>query len=188
MNQVSRKIELNDRTLWFDGSTSVTEEHILQLIAEHKSLDHIFIKKIVPSVEQYNKLVPFNQQIHEKTNVNDIVVDWNIPTEFKQLDVEEYVYQKLDDELDRQGWSKLAYPPTVKTRVDEELELYTSLGLIDVLRALIYVINTLQNNDIVWGVGRGSSVSSYVLYLIGVHDVDSIKYELDFRDFLRSTE
>ena len=35
------------------------------------------------------------------------------------------------------------------------------------------------------GVGRGSSVASYILYLIGVHRIDSIKYNLDWKEFLR---
>jgi DNA polymerase III alpha subunit len=37
----------------------------------------------------------------------------------------------------------------------------------------------------VWGVGRGSSVASYVLFLIGVHRIDSMKYNLDYKEFLR---
>jgi DNA polymerase III alpha subunit len=43
----------------------------------------------------------------------------------------------------------------------------------------------MRSNNIVWGVGRGSSVASYVLYLLGVHKVDSIKYGLDIREFLK---
>ena len=48
-----------------------------------------------------------------------------------------------------------------------------------------YIIDTLRENNIVWGVGRGSSVSSYMLYLIGVHKVDSIKYNLNINEFIR---
>ena len=43
----------------------------------------------------------------------------------------------------------------------------------------------LKTNSIVWGVGRGSSVASYVLFLLGVHKIDSVKYNLDWREFLR---
>ena len=50
---------------------------------------------------------------------------------------------------------------------------------------LIYLIDLMRTNNIVWGVGRGSSVSSYILYLIGVHKVNSILYKLDINDFLR---
>jgi DNA polymerase III alpha subunit len=46
----------------------------------------------------------------------------------------------------------------------------------------------MRENDIVWGVGRGSSVASYTLYLIGVHKIDSIKYELDINEFLKGEQ
>ena len=67
-------------------------------------------------------------------------------------------------------------------RVVEELELYRSRNLYPILRALIYIIDTMRKHDIVWGVGRGSSVAGYVLYLLGIHKVDS-RYNLDIKEF-----
>jgi len=43
----------------------------------------------------------------------------------------------------------------------------------------------LRKNNIVWGVGRGSSVASYVLFLLGVHKIDSMYYELSVDEFLK---
>ena len=43
----------------------------------------------------------------------------------------------------------------------------------------------VKENKIVWGVGRGSSVASYVLYLLGIHKIDSIQYRLDWKEFIR---
>jgi DNA polymerase III alpha subunit len=43
----------------------------------------------------------------------------------------------------------------------------------------------MRKNKIVWGVGRGSSVASYVLFLIGIHKVNSLKYNLDIKEFLK---
>jgi DNA polymerase III alpha subunit len=57
--------------------------------------------------------------------------------------------------------------------------------MLDLLRVLKYTVDTLKTNSIVWGVGRGSSVASYVLFLLGVHKIDSVKYNLDWREFLR---
>ena len=57
--------------------------------------------------------------------------------------------------------------------------------MLDLLFCLKYIVDTLRENNVVWGVGRGSSVASYVLYLLGVHKIDSIKYNLDWREFLR---
>ena len=71
------------------------------------------------------------------------------------------------------------------TRVSEELEAFIEHGMMDLLYYLKYLVDTLEKNNILWGVGRGSSVASYVLYLIGVHKIDSIAYNLDWREFLR---
>tara|TARA_B100000963_G_scaffold14057_1_gene10835 strand:+ start:589 stop:1128 length:540 start_codon:yes stop_codon:yes gene_type:complete len=98
--------------------------------------------------------------------------DWYMPDEYKQMDVEEHI-------------RSLTKTQEEKTRVEEELVLYRKYNVLNVLRFLVYLIDTMRTNNIVWGVGRGSSVSSYVLYLLGVHKVDSIKYGLDITDFLK---
>ena len=70
-------------------------------------------------------------------------------------------------------------------RVIEEYKAFSDLNMIPMLRYLIYLVDVMRENNVVWGVGRGSSVASYVLYLIGIHKVDSIKHNLDYREFLR---
>lgn len=72
-----------------------------------------------------------------------------------------------------------------KDRVTEELELFIQHGMFDLLFYLKYLVDTLRQHKIFWGVGRGSSVASYVLYLIGIHKIDSMKYNLDINEFLR---
>ena len=57
--------------------------------------------------------------------------------------------------------------------------------MFDLLKYMVYLVDFMRENDIVWGVGRGSSVSSYVLYLIGVHKVDSVQFDLDYHEFMR---
>lgn len=72
-----------------------------------------------------------------------------------------------------------------KDRVYLEINLFTQHNMFDLLYYLKYLVDTMRNNNIVWGVGRGSSVASYILYLIGVHKIDSIKYGLDINEFLK---
>ena len=98
--------------------------------------------------------------------------DWYMPDEYKQMNVEDHI-------------RSLAKTQEEKIRVEEELVLYRKYNVLNVLKFLVYLIETMRDNNIVWGVGRGSSVSSYVLYLLGVHKVDSIKYGLDITDFLK---
>lgn len=72
-----------------------------------------------------------------------------------------------------------------RSRVEYELGLFESYNMTKLLRCMIWLIDYLEENNIFWGLGRGSSVSSYCLYLIGLHLVDSIKYDLDVNEFLK---
>lgn len=179
----SHKTELADRTLWYDGDSTVSEEKIVQLLAAGLPVDGMFVEQVTQEIKRYNTLVPKEQQISVKTEMTAPVVQWVLPEPYASLDVKEYVLDKLSLECIRVA------DTLNRTRIQrtlQELKLYESMQLIDLLRALIYIINTLQDRDVVWGVGRGSSVSSYVLYLIGVHDVDSVVYSLDITDFLHT--
>jgi DNA polymerase III alpha subunit len=99
--------------------------------------------------------------------------NWYMPEEYKSLNIEEWL------------WSKCPPWDPQHTRVKEELEAYKARNMLDLLRWLKYFVDTMTKNNIVWGLGRGSSVASYVLFLIGVHSIDSIKYNLDWQEFLR---
>ena len=72
-----------------------------------------------------------------------------------------------------------------KARIEHEFNVFRNRNLLNVLRFLLYFVTTCRDKNIVLGVGRGSSVSSYILYLIGIHKVNSIKYNLDFSEFLK---
>ena len=73
-------------------------------------------------------------------------------------------------------------------RVDQELELFIKNDMYDLLHVMKYVVDTLRENNVVWGVGRGSSVASYVLHLIGVHKIDSVKYNLPIEEFFKGEQ
>jgi DNA polymerase III alpha subunit len=99
---------------------------------------------------------------------------WNIPEEYYP-NLTEMLYGMC--ETDQQ-----------KDRVSLELDLFIKNGMYDVLHVMKYIVDTLRNNNILWGVGRGSSVASYVLYLIGVHKIDSIKYNLPIEEFFKGEQ
>jgi len=102
--------------------------------------------------------------------------EWLMPDTYKQLDVVQWLY---DAQYLRHHNEKRI------RRIKDELREYEKHGMYDLLRYLIYLVDFMRENNIVWGVGRGSSVASYVLYLIGIHKVDSFKYNLDYKEFLR---
>lgn len=97
--------------------------------------------------------------------------NWHMPDEYKNLDIAKWVIEQCNTEQELE-------------RVKHELLLFLERDLFALLQYLKYLVDTLRQHDIVWGVGRGSSVASYVLYLIGVHKINSIQYQLDITDFL----
>jgi len=103
---------------------------------------------------------------------NDCHNNWFLPNEYKNFDIAQYVLEqcKNDAELQRAG---------------EELLLYQERDMFVLLQYLKYLVDTMRQNNIVWGVGRGSSVSSFVLYLIGIHRINSLYYDLSIDEFLK---
>jgi DNA polymerase III alpha subunit len=98
--------------------------------------------------------------------------NWKMPQAYKDLDIAEYVLSLCSNEAELQ-------------RVGEELLLYQERDLFNLLRYLKYLVDLMTENNVIWGVGRGSSVASYILYKLGVHKIDSIYYQLDIKEFLR---
>jgi len=122
-------------------------------------------------MDPLQKYVPLD--VDQKTFDGVCQSEWFMPDEYKELDVVAHLYSLCegDDEPFH--------------RVNEELAEFQRRGMFDLLRYMIYLVDFMRENKIVWGVGRGSSVASYVLYLIGVHKINSIQYGLDWREFLR---
>ena len=120
----------------------------------------------VPGVKQYiesNESVEVFDQAQQS--------NWFMPEKYKNLDIEEYLVTLCPEE----NYGRLVI----------ELELFRQHGMISLLKYIKYLVDTMREHSIVWGVGRGSSVASYALYLIGVHKIDSVKYELNINEFLK---
>lgn len=179
--QASLNTELKDRILWFDGDSTITAPSMEARISSSQFIDGFFVEEINKALQQYNHFYPKDQQIQVKDSVRQLTYEWNIPIEYAELNVSQYVFELLTKQL---TYLDTSIAEKAVHRVTKELELYKKYGFLPLLRALIFIINTLQSNNVVYGVGRGSSVSSYVLYLIGVHDVDSLEYSLNIEDFL----
>jgi DNA polymerase III alpha subunit len=104
--------------------------------------------------------------------VEQCLQNWNMPDEYNTYPIWDYCIKQCDT-IEKQQ------------RVSMEFDLYNERGMLPVLRFLKYLVDVCNKNNIVLGVGRGSSVASYVLYLLGVHKIDSLKYELDIKEFLK---
>ena len=124
-------------------------------------------------IDLFNKFAT-ELEVSPISDISLISKEFNIPLHYKELDVEKYIHSKL-----------VQRDPDEIGRVEMELEMYKERGLFPVLQLLIWIVDTMRKHNLVWGVGRGSSVSSYLLYILGVHKVNSHKYRLDIKEFLK---
>ena len=166
------------------GRSYTTESELCDLLYQNPGLDlNLFL---VDDQDRYNKSVhdlhlqdempilkgytSINWSIDEFDSFNQ--QHWQMPKEYKQLDIAEYILGlcKTQPELQRVG---------------AELLLYQERDLFNLLRYLKYFVDTMRANNVVWGLGRGSSVASYVLYLLGVHKINSLYYDLPIEEFLK---
>jgi DNA polymerase III alpha subunit len=119
-------------------------------------------------------------EIHEYVDINCTVEEfdsamqsiWFIPEEYKNFDIAQFVLDKCKNEAELQ-------------RAGDELLKFQERNMFPLLQYLKYLVDTMRKNNVVWGVGRGSSVASFVLYLLGVHRINSLYYDLSIEEFLK---
>ena len=122
--------------------------------------------------DKLQKYIPLD--VDQKTFDGVCQSEWFMPDEYK-----------VSNPILKHNLLEMCKTPEEEERVLEEYAEFKQRGMLDLIKYMIYLVDFMRENNIVWGVGRGSSVSSYVLFLIGVHRIDSIKYNLDWREFLR---
>lgn len=153
----------------YSGNINNLDGIFLEDLEEYKK----FADACKKNFENLGKISTFtnydtSKEEFDKTNQNN----WFMPKEYLNFDIVKWLCDRCQnsEQLDR---------------VTKELELFDQHNMITLLNYLKYLVDTMRQHNLVWGVGRGSSVASYCLYLIGVHKVDSIKYELDINEFLK---
>jgi DNA polymerase III alpha subunit len=166
------------------GQVTLNEQELLEAIYSGKVFDltNVYIDNS-KKIEQYNNARQINaDRIAELFPLTDPTISikdfdkqnqsqWFMPTDYCP-NLVEYLYSRCTT-------------PEQIDRVSKELKLFTQHNMLDVLYYCKYLVDTMREHKILWGVGRGSSVASYVLYLIGIHKIDSLKYNLDIQEFLK---
>lgn len=123
----------------------------------------------VPAFVRYDELAQ-NQTVEEFDH--RCQANWYMPQEYKDMDIAEYILGLCESDAELQ-------------RCGQELLLFQERNLFDLLKYLKYLVDVMTENRLIWGVGRGSSVASFVLYKLRVHRINSLYYDLDPTEFLR---
>lgn len=176
--------KLEDRTLWYDGDVSYDPSIVLEAIRTHPVK---FIDDMIPEIEIFNRTAPRDKRIKVKTELEPI--DAQLIPDVQNITIEEIVGILNDRHSEILKANDYSEREIIRRdrRLSDELAIFASNKIYyNMLRSIIHVLNKLNETNTVWGVGRGSSVSSYLLYVLGIHDVDSYKFELDFDDFINS--
>jgi len=137
------------------------------LVENQIKFDEVLQLENAPDLIQYNKL---DLTIEQFDNINQS--NWLMPEQYKSMDIAQYVLNQCQGEAELQ-------------RAGEELLLFQERDMFVLLRYLKYLVDTMRANNIVWGVGRGSSVASFVLFLLGIHRINSLYYDLSIDEFLK---
>lgn len=137
------------------------------LVEQQVKFDPELELKNIPLLLDYVERTQTIEEFDSESQAN-----WHMPPEYKNLDIVVWILDQCKTDIERQ-------------RVGQELLLYVDRNLLTMLQYLKYLVDTMRANNIVWGVGRGSSVASYVLFLIGIHKIDSLYYDLPIEEFLR---
>jgi DNA polymerase III alpha subunit len=100
---------------------------------------------------------------------------WFTPEPYKSLDLHAHVLN-------------LCVTDSQRLRAQQELKVIEHLGVSHIFTHLVYLVDTWRMEGKVWGVGRGSSVSSFVLYAIGINRINPLDYDLCMTEFFKLTE
>lgn len=152
-------------------STNYLESQIINGVLRHGPE---ILSKIVAdnkSVSAYLDRITLEKLNYPKPLSHIDSTIWYLPTSYQSMDIEEFLINQCPEE----NYDRLLM----------ELEIYRKKDMFPILKTMKYIVDTLRENNIVWGVGRGSSVASYVLFLLGVHKVDSVKYKLPIEEFFK---
>ena len=166
------------------GAVILTVEELFESIYANKLKTFENVYTDLQTVEQFNTaknankdtVNPLSTYKNPNLNINEFdkanQESWFMPEQYKTIDISKWL---LDQCATQSQYS----------RVNQELDLFIQHNMMDLLKYIKYLVDTMREQKIVWGVGRGSSVASYCLFLIGIHKIDSLKYNLDINEFLK---
>ena len=174
--------------MWYDnyidnnGEIILDDKAVFNLLYEGVDLNNVKCKRS-EDLEIYNSIVDeydlnmsklqFTSSTEDNQKYIQTCLDnWFIPEKYTHINPYDYIRNLTNTQQE-------------KERVELEIQMFDERNMKNVLRFMIFFIDFMRENNIVWGVGRGSSVASYCLYLLGVHKVNSLHHDLDIKEFLK---
>ena len=172
------KTEFDNFAIRYDGVYQVPAELIPEFLMLDIPVSRLTVYDKNDDIETFNKLS--DEQIKlASDDLPKLNLDWIIPEPFSSLELHSFLIDKF---LERQNEFE-NYLDVAAVRLQKELEEIEKRNLTNLFRTIIYVVDTFSKKEIPWGVGRGSSCASFILYLIGLNLVNPLEYDIPLEEF-----
>lgn len=150
-------------------------------------------KFYLPSYEELKNQINNDIAIENTIKIADKVEDYELfkmPALPKFKTPHKQTSEAFCEQLCREGWARRIQPIILpsdeklyKSRLNEEFEVFKNANLFDYFLIIKDILDYARSKDYLVGVGRGSSSGCLISYLLGITQIDPIKYNLLFERF-----
>lgn len=171
-------IKLKDRTLLRNGISLVDIRGGIKYANQNNGVlpDHIRFGTHNFDQQEYDKMMNVNS-FYPMVDPDDPVPQIQY-TDEEWNDLVEHVISYR-----RKTFYGVATEQQHLQRVEMEMEFFVRKKYEGFLCLIRRIIQSFKDNNIVWGIGRGSACASYVMFLLEVHDSQTVVFDLPFKEF-----
>ena len=171
MLQRSKGINFPDEDFW-----DLTFKSYDELVEAYKVQDCLPMDVVLEAIDNTNRMADMVEPFTLSTDTKYPHI-YNNPVEtFKQ---------KINEAYKNHPYAKSRYDKeTVKRVVNSELDTYIKTKSIDFMLLQTYLREWERANGVQCGYGRGSVSGSFVAYLLGITQMDSMKFNLNYFRFM----
>jgi DNA polymerase III alpha subunit len=156
------------------GTAHVSNQGIIELAYQNKLNSAMFEWQDSDAKQRYQQVCGYlDTWPMEFKTVDAQDRSWFTPSDYQNIDLDEYVLSRCKN-------------PAQQARATLELKIIHQIGAEHIFLHLIYLVDQWRSQGLVWGVGRGSSVSCFVLYVIGVNRINPLDWDLDHTEFFKT--
>lgn len=146
-----------------------------ELIAAYKKQNSLPMFVVLQAIENTNIMADM---------VEEFKIDYNAKYPKLYADSEKVFKEKIQDGIKWRGIEKYPNYQEYLDRIQYEFEVYKHNGAIDFMLLEENYKSEMRRRNIKFGYSRGSVSGSIIAYLLGITEIDSIKYNLNFERFM----
>jgi len=176
----TKLFDVGARYVLDDGSVVYTKDAAIEYVRDGGTLDTLTVE-YDEDIRRYEKIsgkqLRRGRDDGQPGQLPASAHVWNIPPGYENFDIVGLCYEELS--------SRGINTPAYTDRLRIELDLFTKNQMLPLVVIIKALVDDFRQREVVWGVGRGSSCASLVLYLVGVHRVDPVRYDIELSEFFK---